>query len=879
MRKLDLSGKFVARVNKMEYEVILPSTLDECGIGEKEETAEAWHPDAAIEKSGDSRITTRFTRKFAYDGVCEYVKKFRCEKEDKRYFVKVERTRVLRLFVNGERAEEYVKGTLSTPYVFEVTDLLKEENEIVFEVNNLYEGIPKEAIKCSSAATNETQTNWLGMLGEIALYEEKNSFIKDIAVYPREKELDIKVVIDASKDTETKLWIKCEATEDIARKVSLKKGINELKFSHIKLKENSKLWDEYEGNLCMLSVESVLLEKKTASFGIRTFGDDKKGHLALNGHRIFLRSETNCCVFADTGHMPLEKSEWEKKLSLYKAYGINSVRFHSHCPPEGAFSAADEMGMILQVELSNWDPKNAFESDESYDYYKMEAEAILNAYANHPSFCMMTLGNELQCNESGLERLHVLLEHMQKTDSTRLYAIASNAFYGGRGADEYSDFYTSSNYYSDMIRATNAGMHGHLNNSYPNTKTDYSSVMKKIREKYKKPVFSFEVGQYEILPDFSEIEKFDKFLIPDNFSYVKDKVTEKDFSEKWEKWVEASGELSLISYREEVEACMRTEDMSGISLLGIQDFPGQGTALVGMINSHFEPKPYDFARPERFSVFFKAALPLVRMEKYTYTVNERVKFTVDFANYTKCDISGILTCTLETEKYECEVVCKKSSMTNLGEFSLPLNAIKKSGKYTLRVSIGEYTNEYPIWVYTDEEYESKAVICQTLEEARKHLNEGENVLLSPESTKEHFPNSIKANFSTDFWSVGTFSFQEGYMGLSIDNSHPVFNSFSTDTHSNWQWWALTNSYAMILPDEINPMFDVLDSYARLRKLGFMFEANVGKGKIIVCSMGLLEKREYPEVRAMIKSILQYMDSEAFSPKQELCIEEIEKTVK
>lgn len=74
----------------------------------------------------------------------------------------------------------------------------------------------------------------------------------------------------------------------------------------------------------------------------------------------------------------------------------------------------------------------------------------------------------------------------------------------------------------------------------------------------------------------------------------------------WEKYVEATGELSRLAYREEIEAAMRTRELSGISLLGLQDFPGQGTALVGMMNSHLEPKPYDFARPERFREFFKS---------------------------------------------------------------------------------------------------------------------------------------------------------------------------------------------------------------------------------------------------------------------------------
>ncbi|MBQ8541557.1 MAG: hypothetical protein IJ435_08820 [Clostridia bacterium] len=884
MKAFDLSGEYELRLNNEVYTVTLPGTLDENGIGEQEKSAEKWHPDAAIEENDETQvITTRFTRRFAYEGECEFVKSFAYEPKGKRAFIKVERTRQLKLFVNGCEAKEYVKGSLSTPYVFEVTDLLKKENEIVFKCSNLYDNLPKDAIKFSSAATNETQTNWLGILGEIILYEEEESFISSVKVYPGEDVLNVAVLIDANEEKDIELTLKSNAIQKASTQtIKLAKGINKVHFDNVPINANAEKWDEYEGNLYALTVSSACLEEKSVKFGIRTFSDDGLGHLSLNGRRIFIRSEANCCVFADTGHMPLKKEDWIDKLALYKAYGINTVRFHSHCPPEGAFAAADEMGMIIQPELSNWDPKHAFESEESVKYYEAELWAILDFYANHPSFCMLTFGNELKCNEVGLARLRHLADKAREADKTRLYAIASNEFYGAHGAEEHSDFYTASNYYDHIMRGTNSGMQGHINNIYPNTKTDYSMVMAKIRERYKKPVFSFEVGQYEVLPDFKELDKFNSFLIADNIQHVKDKVEEKGLLPKWEKWVEASGELSLIAYREEVEACMRTEDMSGISLLGLQDFPGQGTALVGMINSHFEPKDYAFAKPERFKSFFRSQLPLVKMDRFTYTRNENLCFEVLFANYGKEDVCGMLTYSLKgVEEVACgEVCCKKSGLTGLGEFVIPLKEIDKSAKYMLTVSVGNIKNEYPVWVYTDEEYSiGNVIVCQTCDEAIEKLKEGKRVFLSPPSDKEHFPRSIKTHFTTDFWSVGTFPFQEGYMGCSLDPAHAIFRHFPTEGHSNWQWWQLTNSYAMILPDDTDPVFDVLDSCLRLRKLGFLVEAEIEGGKLLLSSMGLLEKTHYPEVRAMLKSIFSYMNSDSFNPKQKLTKEQLKSLTK
>ena len=164
----------------------------------------------------------------------------------------------------------------------------------------------------------------------------------------------------------------------------------------------------------------------------------------------------------------MDVESWMSILSRYKAYGINYMRFHSHCPPDAAFSAADRLGILMQPELSHWNPKDALESEESYHYYKKELAAIIEAYANHPSFVALTLGNELHNHELGHARMVELVEMAQQMDNTRMYAIASNGYYGEQGCDETSDFYTSQKYYKEEIRGCFAaesdtpGQKGHL---------------------------------------------------------------------------------------------------------------------------------------------------------------------------------------------------------------------------------------------------------------------------------------------------------------------------------------------------------------------------------------------------------------------------------
>lgn len=812
--------------------------------------------------------------------------------------------------------------------------------------------MPKAAICNSSAATDETQTNWNGILGECSMYTRPQNFIDSLRVYPRavKKEeknkaggyvldvcvelapgakkvyKDAKIILQSEalaagelEDTQTLTEIISYSGEGLAEAGTDKEEnpkTMEIWFRDLPLRENVKLWDEDEGNLYEMAVtldNGMSAEDKGGStaecrtrFGIRSFGDNGSGRLALNGRAIFLRGEANCAEYPETGHPPMTIPEWKEMLLKYRSYGINFVRFHSHCEPEAAFAAADELGMLLQPELSHWDPKDAFGTEESYRYYRAELVDLLKTYANHPSFVMLTLGNELQAQDEGRERMRELVRTAKRMDPTRLYANGSNAFYGEEGCDPESDFYTSQSCKDVVIRGTFSGMRGYLNENYPSADRTYDEAMAEIRKEYQKPVFSFEVGQFEVLPDFEELESFHGISDPVNLKLIKKRVEERGLLPTWEKYVEATGELSRLAYREEIEAAMRTRELSGISLLGLQDFPGQGTALVGMMNSHLEPKPYDFARPERFREFFQECRILVKLPHYTYEAGERLIAEVEAANFGKRNIEGVFCWTLAgkksvSENGNCEpaeikskntviatgedteiTICRPGSYTEVGSLDIPLDFVEKNTALTLKVRIGDSISAYPIWVYRkttpvcpENVYETRAFDVKT----REILQNGGRVYLSPDADKESLPNSIKTQFTTDFWSVGTFADQEGGMGQLIDTEHPIFKEFPTDFHTDWQWWIMATKRAVILPHPMKTIITEMDSYAFLRPMAQMIEFRCLKGKVLLSTMELHKSQQYPEVRALQASIYTYLSGENFEPAEELTEEELSTLVR
>lgn len=926
----------------------LPGTLDENGIGHRDVGANQWHPDAVLgnaagEIDKDAPIATRFTRRHTYEGEARISRKITVpDYGTDRLFVLAERARALRLLVDGEACSVFRQGTLSTPYIFELTGAAPGEHEFTFLSDNSYPGMPKAAIYYSSAATDETQTNWNGILGECSMYTRPQNFIDSLRVYPRavKKEeknkaggyvldvcvelapgakkvyKDAKIILQSEalaagelEDTQTLTEIISYSGEGLAEAGTDKEEnpkTMEIWFRDLPLRENVKLWDEDEGNLYEMAVtldNGMSAEDKGGStaecrtrFGIRSFGDNGSGRLALNGRAIFLRGEANCAEYPETGHPPMTIPEWKEMLLKYRSYGINFVRFHSHCEPEAAFAAADELGMLLQPELSHWDPKDAFGTEESYRYYRAELVDLLKTYANHPSFVMLTLGNELQAQDEGRERMRELVRTAKRMDPTRLYANGSNAFYGEEGCDPESDFYTSQSCKDVVIRGTFSGMRGYLNENYPSADRTYDEAMAEIRKEYQKPVFSFEVGQFEVLPDFEELESFQGISDPVNLKLIKKRVEERGLLPTWEKYVEATGELSRLAYREEIEAAMRTRELSGISLLGLQDFPGQGTALVGMMNSHLEPKPYDFARPERFREFFTESRIFVKMPRYTYEEGEYLTAEVEVANFGKESISGELVWTLGyrdcavntgSGEFLCgradgQKNCPPGTYTSLGRLDIPLEVKGVSAAFMLTVSMGDCTSTYPVWVYQKTSPECPKNVYETRvfdEQTRAVLQNGGRVYLSPDADKESLPYSIKTQFTTDFWSVGTFADQEGGMGQLIDTEHPIFKEFPTDFHTDWQWWIMASKRAVILPHPMKTIITEMDSYAFLRPMAQMIEFRCLKGKVLLSTMELHKSQQYPEVRALQASIYTYLSGENFEPAEEITEEELSMLVR
>jgi hypothetical protein len=795
---------------------------------------------------------------------------------------------------NNKVGEE---DSLSTPHLYNLTDYIKagENNLLTIRIDNRdIQNIGTEA----SAYTNATQTIWNGIIGKLELRVDSKVFIKNIQIYPAADASQIKIKIDIKNITKMSLKAGLEIKikdnkENIVQKFEYDFNIKDMlliKEFECKLKAKLKLWDEFNPNLYKLELllktnykSKKIFNKKIKSFGVREFKNSSTGFL-INGRKTFLRGTLDCCIYPLTGYPPTRTSEWKKIFAIVKNYGLNHVRFHSWCPPEAAFIAADYLGIYLQIEgpvwMDNWNlPVGKY--PEHYDYLPKEAEKIIDTYGNHPSFVMFSNGNELN---GDFDLLHDIIAKLKNKDNRHLYTLTSN---WDRKLDQADDFFVTQSVDEVGIR----GQYFH-NQMVETTMLNY----KKAVELRNVPIISHEIGQYTVYPDVNEIEEYTGVLKPINFEVIKKDLAEKRLLNDLKKFVEGSGQLAVQLYKDEIEAAMKTSGFGGFQLLALHDFPGQSTATVGILNSFWKSK--GLISGEEFSKFCGPIILLLNMNKRIYNNQEAFLAKIKIANYSNKTLKEVLV--------DWVISKDKKNIIASGSFSLAkieLGQIKKIGKLAdnyfedlnraskLNISLSirdtNISNEWNIWVYPEnKEYnedkllKNNSIIISNSynEKIENNLKSGKKVLLIP--FQKDLNKSYKGEFFPVFWSPVHFK-SKAPCGIYCNSEHPIFNEFPTDYYSSYQWKDLLDNSVSICLDnlskEISPVVQVIPNFFYNHKLGNILEFKVGNGRLIICSIDIINNlKSRITARQLRKSIISYMVSNKFDPVNKLNFKELKK---
>lgn len=864
----------------------------------------------------------RLTRVYTFYGPAWYQKKVEIPTEwkDKQIFFTMERTKTSSVWVDDNFAG--TQNSLTTAHYYDLSRHLSPGKHrltvCIDNKNNPPVGDPHQI-------SDQTQTNWNGILGKVELEARDRIWMEDVQVYPNisKKKIDIKILFNNTCSGELILyansWNSPVEHKVEPLKIACEADSGKYFMTSLTLGDSMQLWDEFSPALYHLSVDFesnqnslIISDHKDVNFGMREFTTDGT-HFQVNGKTIFLRGKHDACVFPKTGYAPMDVDEWVRIFKIAKSYGLNHYRFHTWCPPNAAFEAADIVGIYIAPELPLWgslgSAREKFVGDvelkidnspvvQRYRYLLQEGKRILRAFGNHASFCMFELGNELSGDR---DLMGSMVKEFRETDHRHLYAQGANNFLWKPRLSPGDDYWTTTitgghystgNYFPDCRGLEVRGSYpvhtmGHINNNYPNTVYDYSNGIKDVPV----PVIGHEIGQFQTYPDFNEIEKYNGVLKAKNFEIFRERLKNAGMLDQADDFFKASGALAVLCYREEIETAIRTNGFGGFQMLDLQVFPGQGTALVGILDAFMDSK--GLIEPEEWRQFCSDVVLLARIEKYTWTNDETFSANLQIANYGSGDINHkILKWQLTGE--DAKVLASGQIMSNFpqgqlsqaGEVNMNLSKIETPQKLNLRVELDntDIKNSYPIWVYpthVDNLIPKGITVSKELDDQTvKKLLAGEKVLLLPDSSS--IKKAIPGAFQSDFWCYPMFKkySPSGTLGILCNPNHPVFKYFPTEHHSNWQWWALLRyGQAMILdemPTEFKPIVQVIDNFERNHKLGTIIECSVGKGKLLVCSCNLQKQQKLPEARQLLYSLLHYMQTNYFLPSQSLEINQLTK---
>jgi hypothetical protein len=872
--------------------VKLPGTLDENNKGIP---------------NTDKQETMRLSRELMYAGMAWYRKEITIPENWKEHTIRLimERTKPTHVWIDTVQAG--FCNDILTAQNYDLSSLLTPGKHFITILVNNGKGSVPDGVTGSHAWTEHTQSNWNGITGKFYLEATNPTHIDKVQVYPdvEKKKILVKIRIINPEGITQKTQISLQAggwnskvKHTIVPRsfpVTLKPGENNVELTY-KMGSRVQLWSEFKPALYKLTVTlkgKSVLDNTTVDFGMRKFSS-RGTQFTINGTRTFLRGKHDACVFPLTGHPPMDVDGWLKVFRIAKSYNINFYRFHSWTPPMAAFEAADIEGIYLQPELPFWGALSKDKNQDLNEFLLKEGDHILETYGNHASFVMFALGNELS---GDMDVMKEFVKHFRSVDNRQMMAYGSNNYLGFRGQAEGEDYFAACRVgadtdttYSTHIRGSfsfaDAYDGGYINGRYPSTNLNYSGAISKCTV----PAIGTEVGQYQIYPNYDEIKKYTGVMKPWNLEIFRERLKENNLSDQAMSFFRASGALSAICYKADIEMAIRTPGFGGFHLLDLQDFPGQGTALVGILDAFMESKGVISA--ESFGQFCNKVVPLVLMQKYCWTNNEKFKGKVQIANYSESALNN-QPVRWELIRNNGEILghdqmkadLKQGELTDVTSLDIDLSKILKAEKLTLKVILEgtNYKNSYPVWVYpsnTDTSIPENVQVSSKLDkETLNKLTGGARVLLFPElrNIKEL---SVGGLYIPDYWNWRMFKgisesnnkpVSPGTMSILTDPLHPLLQDFPSEFYTNWQWWPIVkNSRPFILDKtskEYRPVVQVVDNIERNHKLGLIFEFSVGKGKLLVCMSDLKAIQDKPEGRQLYSSILRYISSDRFNPSQ------------
>lgn len=736
----------------------------------------------------------------------------------------------------------------------------------------------------------ETQSRWNGIVGSLDLIAHQPVFVQRLRVTPAPDARSVRVSAHVRNETLRPVTARVRfslqdeegggdygSTSAMTR---LDPG-NGMVEETLYVQSPVERWDEFDPKRYRLAavIESDTRaqldgEECVAKFGFRQIDRDGPS-IKVNGRRVFLRGVVDCCVFPRTGHPPTSTEEWLRLFRIVQTYGFNHVRFHTWCPPEAAFEAADQLGLYLAPETPFWvddwtventptHPPPLGRDTDVFAYVRNEIRRISDAYGNHPSFALFCMGNEFGMNGTDWEKVNSLLAEAKVHDPRRLYTAST-----ARRSVTEDDFWVT----HSTGKASTRGV------GPPHTDWDFTPATRSTGQ----PLIAHETGERPVFPDYDHfLPRFTGPLKPHNYERLRRQLAASGLASQTTAFTRASASFQIVQYKAEHEGMLRTPDYAGYQLLMLNDFPGQSEALVGILDPFFESKGTTV--PGDVVGWNGPSVPLARFKRYVWRSNEGFEAVIQLAHYGREALHQATARWSLIGKDGRSFAdgtlgpfdAQTGALANIGVIRAPLSGITQPASVTLSVQTPQGTNQWTLWVYPPETNEISAVevlVCGTFDAtARQALQDGRRVLLLAHGLKNSHAQTT--GFLSVYWSAGWWGDRFSSLGILCDPTHPALAEFPNEGHSDWQWQDLSEGATTFdlenAPVGFRPIVQLVPDFHYNRLLAQVFEARVGKGRLLVVGYDLEHKLDQrPAASQFRKSLLQYLRSAQFNPGGEL----------